>query len=150
MFWKLIRESDQREQVYHSSLVPHCILRRYSWWNVALAWFRICLFLEIIKQRIILSRFTEIREDEVAKILSEENADELEFHQKCYDQYTHIKTLHRIQQNNVKPADDTELNNEPRTSGQRVSFRKRDRSGNRMWSFYVHDNLFSHHILLRY
>ena len=81
------------------------------------------------------SYFSEIRkDDDVIRLLNDPNVDvfDLQFHTKCYDVYTHSKTLSRIQDRNE--ASNKENNSSAETeeaeSSRRSSQRKRDRGGN--------------------
>ena len=77
-----------------------------------------------------ISIFSEVRGDTTVKELLEGPVEELQFHQKCYDNYTHTKTLKHIVDRNDKDqkiANETIENSS--SSSQRLSTRKRNRSG---------------------
>ena len=74
--------------------------------------------------------FSEVRGDTTVKELLEGPVVQLQFHPKCYDNYTHTKTLKHIVDRNDK---DQQIANETiensSSSSQRLSTRKRNRPG---------------------
>ena len=73
------------------------------------------------------------KDDKVVKLLSDDPPQagvdvwELQFHQKCYDQYTHTKSLKKLERENNE--EDVENTADETDELRRSSSRKRDRFG---------------------